>query len=77
MNLLKFESNRLKVQNSQLLGLLFWVAPRQIIDLAHRQNLIHLVLREITSYDKRYQTKYENARVILGLNSLLLLPDRP
>lgn len=75
--MLKFNSRMLKVLNSQLMGLLLWVAPVQILSLAHKQNLLSQLLREVTMYESKYEAEHERARVILGLNSLLALPEKP
>jgi hypothetical protein len=67
----------LKVLNSQLIGMLIWVAPIQVLTLAHKQNVLPSILREITIYESKYEMEHERARMILGLNTLLLLPEKP
>ena len=77
LNLLKFSSRMLKVLNSQLLALLLWTAPIQTLTNAHKQNMLPALLKEITVYESKYEQEHERARVILGINSLLLLPEKP
>jgi hypothetical protein len=54
INMLKFNSRMLKVLNSQLMGLLLWVAPVQVLTLAHKQNVLVQLLREVTIYESKY-----------------------
>ena len=77
LNLLKFNSRMLKVLNSQLLALLLWTAPIQKLTIAHKQNMLPTLLKEITIYESKYEQEHERARIILGINSLLLLPEKP
>lgn len=72
---LSFNSGQLKVINSQLLGMLLWTAPSQILHLAHSQNKLDIVFRQITAHERRYEHDYQRARVILGVNSLLLFAN--
>ena len=44
----------LKVLNSQLLAMLLWVAPVQILTLAHKQNLLTQFLKEVIVYESKY-----------------------
>jgi hypothetical protein len=77
INMLKFNSRMLKVLNSQLMAMLLWVAPVQVLTLAHKQNHLSQLLREVTIYESKYEQEHERARVILGLSSLLSLPEKP
>lgn len=77
LNTLKFSSRMLKVLNSQLLALLLWAAPLQTLTSAHKHNMLPALLREVTLYESKYEHEHERARVILGLNALLLLPEKP
>ncbi len=54
INMLKFNSRMLKVLNSQLMAMLLWVAPVQILTIAHKQNLLNQLLREVTIYESKY-----------------------
>ena len=67
----------LKVLNSQLIAMLMWLAPMQILTQAHSENLLPVLLKELTSYENKYEETHERSRVILGLNSLLALPQKP
>jgi len=60
--------------NSQLLGLLLWNAPTQVLTLAHGQQMLANLLKEVCGYESKYELQHERARVILGLNTLLALP---
>lgn len=40
----------LKILNSQLIALLLWICPTQILTLAHNQKMLPALLKEITSY---------------------------
>jgi len=63
----------IKVLTSQLLGILIWSSPTQILTLAHRDKLLPNLFKELTIYDAKYEMEHERARVILGLNALLCL----
>jgi hypothetical protein len=67
----------MKSLTSQLIGLLLWLAPTQALTLAHKDNLLDTFLKELVSYHAKYELEHERARVILGLNSLLALPQKP
>lgn len=77
INFLKFNSRMLKVLNSQLLAMLLWVAPVQILTLAHKQNLLTQFLKEVIVYESKYTQEQERARSILGLSTLIALPEKP
>ena len=47
---LSFNSRPLNIINSQLLGLLLWAAPSQILILARSQNKLNILFRQITAY---------------------------
>ncbi len=55
LNAIKFHSRMLKILNSQLIGMLLWVSPIQILALAHKQNMLSLLLREVTCYESKYE----------------------
>ena len=70
-NISKFKSKLMKVVNSQLLGLLCWVAPVQILNIAFNNKILPIVIRELTSYTSKYEYDHERCRVILGINAIL------
>ena len=53
---------------------MFWLAPTQTLTLAHKDNLLTVLLRELTNYEPKYEEVHERSRTILGLNALLALP---
>lgn len=67
----------MKSLTSQLIGLLLWVAPTQVLTLAHKDNILEVILKEIISEKSKYEMEHERARVLLGLNSLLSLVEKP
>lgn len=67
----------MKALTSQLIGMLLWLAPTQVLNLAHKDNILSIFLRELISYHNKYEMEHERARVILGLCSLLSLPEKP
>ncbi len=77
INITKFKSKMMKALTSQLIGMLLWLAPTLTLTLAHRDGLLPTFLKELVSYHAKYEMEHERARVILGLNSLLLLPEKP
>lgn len=77
INITKFKSKMIKSLTSQLLGMLLWLAPTHVLTLAHHDNLVPVLLKELVSYHHKYEMEHERARVILGLNSLLALPEKP
>ena len=64
----------MKALTSQLIGMLLWLAPTNTLNLAHRDNLLQTFLKELISYQNKYEMEHERARVIFGLNTLLGLP---
>lgn len=50
INVSKFKSKTLKILNSQLIGMLLWIAPIQILTVAHKQNWLTTLLHEVTVY---------------------------
>ena len=77
LNITKFKSKMMKMLTSQLIGLLLWVAPTIALNLAHRDNILSVYLKQLVSYHSKYEMEHERARVILGINSILLLPEKP
>lgn len=77
INICKFKSKMMKSLTSQLIGMLLWLAPTQVLTLAHKDKLLETFLKELIGYHNKYEMEHERARVILGLNSLLLLPEKP
>lgn len=55
INIAKFKSKMLKIINSQLLGLLVWICPTHVLSLAHKDNLLPVLLRQLVSYQSKYQ----------------------
>jgi hypothetical protein len=45
--------------------------------LAHKDKILETFLKEMVGYYNKYEMEHERARVILGINSLLLLPEKP
>ena len=41
----KFKSKMMRSLTSQLLGLLIWLAPTQILTLAHKDNILDTILK--------------------------------
>ena len=74
LNISKLESKMMKALTSQLIGMLLWLAPTNTLNLAHRDNLLQTFLKELISYQNKYEMEHERARVIFGLNTLLGLP---
>lgn len=77
INISKFKSKMMKSLTSQLIGMLIWLAPTQVLTLAHKDKILETYLKELIGYHNKYEMEHERARVILGLNSLLLLPEKP
>lgn len=67
----------IKLLTSQLLGLLVWATPKLALTLAHRDQQLDRLLKELTGYESKYEMEHERARTILGLNTLLALPEKP
>jgi hypothetical protein len=67
----------MKSLTSQLIGMLLWLAPTHVLTLAHKDKILETFLKELVGYYNKYEMEHERARVILGINSLLLLPQKP
>ena len=77
INFTKFKSKMIKSLTSQLIGLVLWLAPTQILTLAHKDNMLDFILKEISMEKNKYEMEHQRARVLLGLNSLLSLQEKP
>ena len=77
INFHKYKSKMMKSLTSQLVGMLLWLAPTQVLTLAHNDNNLDNMLKEVITHQNKYELEHERARVILGINSLLLLPEKP
>ena len=67
----------MKVLNSQLMGLLLWIAPTQTLNSVHKDGQLDNLWKELMVHQAKLEMYHERARVILGLNSLLSLPEKP
>lgn len=77
VNISKYKSKMMKALTSQLIGVLLWLAPTHVLTLAHKDKILDAYLKELTGYHSKYEMEHERARVILGINSILALPNKP
>lgn len=76
-NILKIKSKSLKVLNSQLQGLLLWINPALALKFIEKENIAEKFMKELLSYEAKYEEEHERQRVILGLSSLMKHPEKP
>ena len=77
INLSKFKSKMMRALTSQLIAMLLWLAPAAALSLAHRDGLLATFLKELVGYHTKFEMEHERARLLLGINTLLLLPQKP
>ena len=58
LNLTKFKSKMMRSLTSQLVGLLLWLAPTQVLTLAHKDNMLHSILKEISNDKHKYELEH-------------------
>jgi hypothetical protein len=56
--MIKFNSRMLKILNAQVLSLLLWTAPVQVLTLAHKQNMLPQLFKEVTIYETKYELQH-------------------
>ena len=58
INFTKFKSKMIKSLTSQLIGLVLWLAPTQILTLAHKDNMLEFILKEISMEKNKYEMEH-------------------
>ena len=48
----------IKSLTSQLIGLVLWLAPTQILTLAHKDNMLEFILKEISMEKNKYEMEH-------------------
>lgn len=48
----------LRILNSQLLALLIWAAPTQVLSHAHSKTMLATMLKEVISYEPKYEMEH-------------------
>ena len=49
----------MKSLTSQLVGMLLWLAPTQVLTLAHNDHNLDNMLKEIITYQNKYELEHE------------------
>lgn len=55
INIHKMKTKMIKILNSQMLGLLLWCSPTQLLTLAHRDQSLPILFKELVSYESKYE----------------------